>query len=177
MASGFFPPGILSTHPDDAELLDDFFAQHLRSMGELPLAPAAADRPLTIRFLALPCWHSPYVVRVEHREKRWQLTGRMTDGDGGSYAGEEVTRTAAGRLTGGEARRLAALLVGLSLWEVPTTIGEDRDHGMIWVLEASEAGRYHVAYRWSPETWALAGAFGELCWFLGALGGFHAGEA
>jgi hypothetical protein len=105
------------------------------------------------------------------------MVGRMTDGDGGFYAGEEVIRTAEGRLTGGEVRRLAALLSELSLWEMPTSIDEDRDHGTFWVLEVAETHRYHVVQRWFLEPGACNGAFRELCWFLGALGEFHAGEA
>lgn len=169
MAPDYFPPDVLHFRPESERLFNDWFSQHLHSMGELALFPAPDNQSLTFRFLALPTWGKPYTVRVEQQGEDWRLVGRMTDGDGG-YEPGPVIRTVEGRLSGAEAQRLVKLLGKLSFWEEPTAIDDTGCDGTTWVLEAAEAGRYHVAHRWCPDK----GAFSEFCTLLGQLGGFHA---
>src|SRR5262245_36902611 len=134
MASGYFPPGVLHTRPEFEALFDGWFAKHLRSMGEPALFPAPDNQPLTFRFLGLPTWGKPYAVRVEQEGDGWRLIGRMTDGDGG-YDPGPVIRTADGRLSGEEARRLGKLIGKLGFWDLPTAIEDTGFDGVTWVLE------------------------------------------
>lgn len=172
MAADYFPPDVLHARPESERLFNDWFSQHLHSMGEPALFPAPNNPSLTFRFLLLPTWSEPYAVRVEQRGEEWWLVGRMTEGDGG-YEPGPVIRTVEGRLSGAEAQRLVTLLGKLSFWNLPTAIDDTGRDGTTWVLEGAEAGRYHMVHRWCPDR----SAFAEFCAFLGNWAAFTRGSA
>src|SRR5262245_22610789 len=86
----YFPPGALDPRPDLHASLASWYSSFLRGMSEVPLHPPAPDSPTTYRFLHLPSFTHPSVVRVTEGGGVWQVSGKLTDGQGGFSVGNVV---------------------------------------------------------------------------------------
>ena len=155
----YFPAGVFEEPPD----LEDFFVSHctsfLEAMKEEPLYPVAPEGPTIYRFLYLPTFTNPSVVRISKGSNGWDVVAKVTDGAGGYFAGDvawEVERT----LGAEESERLEQLLRSVAFWNMP--VREDRFglDGAYWIIEGFQAGKYHVIHRWSPKQGPLV-KFGE----------------
>src|SRR5262249_14163752 len=148
-ADKYFPPGSLDPRPGLHAFRVSWYTSHLVSMGEGPLYPPAPDGPPTYRFLDLPSFSEPTVVRLVEADGFWRAVCKRTDGQGG-YSPGKLVGNGERELSRAEAKQLSRLLERVGVWEMPSFgegFGKD---GTRCVLEGVQAGRYHVVDRWSP---------------------------
>jgi hypothetical protein len=160
-------------------VLDDFqqewFSSHLAAAGEQPLIALAAEKPadaLLIRFIWLPTFDNPIVVRVEGAavgERR--LVAVRLSGAGG-YDPGEVAKRVERRLSNAEWQRISSLMARTELLGQQPAECELGLDGSEWIVEAIDRDGYHFLKRWSPERGPVR-EFGSL---LLELTGWQLGE-
>jgi hypothetical protein len=87
----FFPDGVFGEQRDDPLSYAGWYEKFLCSMGEVPLYPPAADVANVYRFLLLPTFDKPLLVRVTANEHGWSLVSKTNDGAGGYAPGPRTT--------------------------------------------------------------------------------------
>jgi hypothetical protein len=171
-AANYFPEGALASSKRVDDFMADWFSKCLRDTDEPPLWPPRDDRRPTFRYLALPSFDKPFVVRVERDDQRgWDLIAALIDyGESGRDAARVVRRVHR-KLGWFERSRLEARSKRLAFWDIPP-YDEEREglDGSTEVLEGADAGRYHIVHRWCPPR----GPFRSFCRYLSGLKGFNA---
>jgi hypothetical protein len=166
----YFPAGSLDARPDLHRHRAEWFADALDRLDEPPLHPARPDQPLGVRLLCLPTWAPACSVRIEPSGLSWWLTARELDGEEAAFDLGRLAHRADRVLTVDEAARVSELWAYLRLWSVgPDAREDDVLDGTIYVLEAAERGRYHVAHRAEPEWGDTFGEFADLLIGLAGL--------
>lgn len=122
------------------------FERALARMGEPALAE---DRSLSFatRLTIYDDRHGAEVVRVAVGERGEVSSAYKRYGPG--LANEIEGRDCA--LSSEEAARLRALVSAESFWSVGNRQDVMATGGASWMLEAKDADRYHVAYRWAVQ--------------------------
>jgi hypothetical protein len=156
----FFPQRITTGAGDPyrrSPVLDeferDYYSAALLDAGEPPLpeiASAAPANTLHLRFIWIPSFHNPVIVRVTSAPNgdRWLVAKRLP-----SLSGESPARGSIERLLTREEARLVNALVedsGILLESGRDTRMSGID-GARWVLEAADGKHYHLINRWSPD--------------------------
>jgi hypothetical protein len=168
-AGEFFPRALYDRRADCSVLegvqlarptmvLDDFqqewFSSHLAAAGERPLIalkPGTPSDTLLMRFVWLPTFDNPVVVRVGASaggERR--LVAVRLSGAGGYEPGEIADRVDR-RLSDEEWRRVDSLMARTELLEQQPAECELGLDGSEWIVEAIDDDGYHFLKRWSPQ--------------------------
>ncbi len=166
----FFPDGVFGDQQDDPLSYTRWYERFLRSMGEGPLYPPAADAANAYRFLFLPTFHKPLLVRLTAKERCWCLVSKTNDGAGGYFPGPSTTESER-NLAPAECVKLEQGVNRVRFWSLPVSDGSIGCDGSQWVLEGVSPGRYHVVHRWSPH----GGQFARFCELLLDLAGLARG--
>lgn len=137
------------------EVESEWFGSHLQAAQETSLSQRPSTQgpqpTRTIRFTWLRSFHAPVVIRIDEASNGGlQLTAKLLSGYGG-YGPGRIVRRIERPLTNPEAAALKAKLARIDLFDLtPVGCGGGVD-GSEWILEASDATRYHLARRWSPQ--------------------------
>ena len=152
----YFPPGTFqfSEGGDISGMLDERFSEALRRMREPSLAAAARADPhlIAYRFLRLPTWGPPTVVRIESGaieaiQARWvKLSGE------GGYEIGTIAEDLAPAVTPDDWDRLLRMVAAADFEAIPTRIDRIGADGEDWLIEGVHNGQYHAVHRWSPES-------------------------
>src|SRR5438045_2462218 len=118
----FFPAGIFDRDPEQPSLHNGWYSQFLRAMGEDPLFPTAPDRPPVYRFIFLPTFSSPRLVRANQTKAGWVLVSKTNDGHGGYFPGPNTSQTER-ELRPTECKEVEKAFQKLSFWVLPTNEG------------------------------------------------------
>jgi hypothetical protein len=133
-----------------SDVYRDWYVRILSAAAEPSLYARAAMAPDAYRFLWLPTFHEPVVVRLEEAGAgTMRLTAKRLSGPAGFRAGGMVA-TAESTVTAHEAARLRVLLTA-------AMAGPARDCGVAadgsqWVVEANVGGRYRLVHQGNPRT-------------------------
>lgn len=163
----YFPERLATTFPQCAgtayehsrwaiqdESDNEWFTGELAGFREplLYRQPASARR--SVRFLLVPDFYDPAVVRIDTLENgSLQLTAKQRPGGAGYPRGgerlnaRELTRT----LRPDEAQRFEALLARVALFDLPDGGCQRGLHGEQWIVEASDRGVYRYRQFQSPD--------------------------
>ena len=102
------------------------------------------------RFLWLPTFDNPLVVRLELHHEQPILTAKITNGQGGYEPGRIVNRVEK-TVSYEHVSAFLDQLEGLEFWQ-KNSLGDDWGiNGSIWLLEALRKGRYKFMQSWSPR--------------------------
>jgi len=155
---------IIPWQPILDEFRQEWFSSHLIAAGEQPLPASAASEesaPLTLRFLWLPTFDNPVVIRVQKQASgEARIVAKRLSGAGGYEPGaisDQLDRP----LTSREWRRVERELATSRLLAQPAadcTLGFD---GSEWIVEAVDKDGYRFIHRWSPQDGPVR-AFGDL---------------
>ncbi len=177
--SGEFFPRSLYDRPVDCSLdvglqlarpmmvLDDFqqrwFSSHLAAAAERPLVAQArgADAGMVLRFIWLPTFDNPVIVRLEGATHETPTLVAIRLSGAGGYDPGNVADRLERPLTGDEWARIQNFLARSHLLDqqpADCTLGLD---GSEWIVEAIDREGYHFIKRWSPENGAMH-EFGSL---------------
>jgi len=136
------------------EFRQEWFSSHLNAAGEQPL-PRIVGRAepalLSLRFLWLPTFHNPVVIRIETAaDGDARMVAKRLSGAGG-YDPGTVAAQLERALTKREWQRIARELTESQLFVQPAgdcSLGFD---GSEWIIEAVDESGYRFFRRWSPE--------------------------
>lgn len=149
----FFPPGLLGTE-GNSDFVTRWYSSHLIAMDEPSLWEASmAEEAEIYRFLWLPTFDHPVVVRVVLSGDRGsEIVVKLLSGQGG-YEPGHLIRADGHPLSPKEQAGVAELIETSGFWSLPVQaeaglIGVD---GEQWIVEGVRPDDYHVADRWSPE--------------------------
>jgi hypothetical protein len=158
----FFPRGTLNQQrPDSDSFRRYWYSDHLKAMGEPSLSCGRSpDHADSYRFLWLRTFSHPVTVRVDQTTDGAKVTWVELSGAGGYEPGVVYTRVEK-QITLDQWQQLVSALDSIDFWNMPTNPlrpvhGFD---GQRWILEGSQAGRYHIVDRWSPKS----GRYKEAC--------------
>ncbi len=163
----YFPKGTFS---HGAAELDDFtqdwYGGHLRSMHEprLFLTTGAAT---IYRFLCLPTFDAPSVIRINKVADQVHVTSKKTRGLGG-YGPGKLVRNERSRLSVHQWQTFESAVKESFFWSLPTIQRSSGLDGTQCVIEGYTDEHYHVVDRWSPHSSTfrkLCNRFIELCPF------------
>lgn len=171
--SDYFPKGAFSDScsdknanknckEDSDKLWDSLFSIHLRTMKELPLLKTSASAAEVYRFLYLPSFNHPVVVRIERSNGRYRLVVKELDGVPSWTAPGKLIKNESRNLSSKEWNRFIGYLDKISFWTLATNGDSPGLDGADYVLEAVRGKEYHVVHRWSSQYPALE----EACMFL-----------
>lgn len=153
----------------------DWFTRHLRAADGLPLPDyVAGDADITrqVRFIWLPSFHHPVVVRFYQRDgEAWLFAAEELTGAGG-YDPGDIGRAVARQLTAEEASELLGFVDGEKLFDQPSELCNLGLDGAQWVIEGLDGESYHFLNHWSPQD----GVVQEFGTFSLGLTGWDVGE-
>ncbi len=143
----FFPNRVFSEQREEHERFNKWYSKHLRAMNEPPLWPLDEQNgPRSVyRFLWLPAFYQPEVVRVVHDGDEAILHLVQLDGKGG-YEPGKVALTKNVKLSQEQWDELSRWLSQLDFWELPTDHWKTSFDGAAIVIEGVEDGKYHVVH-------------------------------
>ena len=158
--------------PSHREVVDPFFASALSAMEEPSFAETTAERSEAYRFLWIPSFRHPIVVRVDRVGNGGTLVGKVSSGPAG-YEPAQLKQNKHRALSAGEFAEVTAGLKVARFWSLgPTTDWQGLD-GEFWMLEghrnASRIPRlwarraHHVVVRWSPRRDSGDAPFRQAC--------------
>lgn len=169
----YFPLGIFGDVRDGRSFYGGWYSYFLESMGEESLYQANVDPRLAIRFLLLPTFGSPILVRVNRIKAGGLLIGKQNDGFGGSAPGPNTSRVERDLLPV-QFKDIETTFRQLRFWDIPTNSKVLGTDGSQWILEASESRKYHVVHRWCPNHYSPGDKqFVRFCESLVNLTGFE----
>src|SRR5262249_55197957 len=146
-----------------------WYGTFLHILGEAPLYPPPSRSGSVyrfLRFLLLPTFDQPLLVRISNNDAGWSIVSKTNDGLGGYSPGPRTTQMER-NLNPAECEKLVQAFDRLGFWSLPVSDGSTGCDGSEWLLEAVSEGRYHVVHRWSPE----GGVFAQFCELLLDFGG------
>jgi enterochelin esterase-like enzyme len=159
----YFPRGVLDS--SRTESLSHWFSEQLIAMGEQPIWNGREPSELVYRFLLLPTFGRPVAVHVQRSGSLVYLRAVELDGAGG-YGPGRIAREIQRELTPAELEMLQTRLDKAGFWRMQAeddSIGFD---GTEWILEANQAGKYHVVDRSTT-----GGDFYDACLYFLQLSG------
>lgn len=159
--SSYFPPGAFYAKPEHEGFVVEWYAKHLKAMGERSLLSYPESRAESYRFLWLRTFHHPVAVRVWRSGDSRFLNVKQLSGAGGYEPGRLITNQTR-QLTNAEWDGFVSLLDRSCYWQLPAEIDDMGNDGAQWILEGVSEGRYHVVDRWTPRS----GDFREVCLYL-----------
>jgi hypothetical protein len=159
----YFPKNTFTDGWENSDaFFNEWYAGHLKAMGEKSLIKVSDQNPEIYRFLWLRTFHHPIFVRVERTSAHsFDLISKELSG-AGDYEPGRVLRTAKHSLTEDEWCEFIQLLNKSNYWKMPAFLDERGFDGSEWILEGVKDGRYHVVSRWSPDS----GEYREACIYL-----------
>ena len=113
-------------------------------MGEPPLSPPAPNNR-RIRFLWHRSFHPAISVRIERAAGAASLIATETS----DPIGGAVTRQVEIRLSVEQMDSIDSAVASLGYWSLPVTESPEGMDGATWILEVSDADRYHFVTRWN----------------------------
>jgi len=157
MQSDYFWPG-----PPDAAFdahVRQWYAPHLRVMGEPSLSCGATSEAEVYRFLWLRTFHRPIAVRVARDAQGARLVAVELSGAGG-YAPGAIVSKVEKSLGAADWQTLMTALAGIDFWRMPTLPLQDPSglDGAQWIVEGRRGSDYHVVDRWTPREGAYRDA-------------------
>ncbi|MCA9031768.1 MAG: hypothetical protein KDA69_10925 [Planctomycetaceae bacterium] len=90
----YFPPGTIGANEELGNGAgNSWYGMHLISMNESPLWKRDAPVPTTYRFLYVPTFSNPFMIRVQNDEARqdWSVTAKVTNCRAGFFSGPLTT--------------------------------------------------------------------------------------
>jgi hypothetical protein len=147
----FFPKSSLDLRGDDFKA--KWYSTQLAALKEPSLFALAKNREAeSYRFLWLPTFHHPIVVRVGlQADGSWILVTKVASGAGG-YSPGTLTTNASRQLTVEEVQRFRSKVENGGFWNAPNPINDQTGtDGSQWIVEGVKAGHYHVIDRWTPK--------------------------
>jgi len=164
----YWPPGFFSEDNDGLDRhMRGWYGRHLAAMGEPSLYEAREDDVEAYRFIHLPTWGRPVVVRIEKRGSTVRMTHRILSGQGGYDPGELTTDTTTAA-TEAQLDSVRDAIDEADFWDLPVTADLGMD-GEQWIIEAARDGRYHLVDRWTPAPDGDHAEFVAACAALQAL--------
>jgi hypothetical protein len=157
----YFPRGAFYPKPEREKFIVEWYAGHLKAMGEPPLLSEPDSPRQSYRFLWLRSFHHPVAVRVWASCAGYFINVKQTNGQGGYQPGTLITDQTR-PLTETEWDHFISLLDRSCYWQLPTKLDDMGFDGAQWILEGVRDGRYHVVDRWTPQS----GDFREACFYL-----------
>ncbi|MBI4658508.1 MAG: hypothetical protein HY735_06615 [Verrucomicrobia bacterium] len=159
-AEAFFPP---KTFDGDTSLqvLEGMYAHVLKSLGERPLPPLAAERKHHVyRFTCVPSFEPQFCLvltvhpdgsarlkRLIRRVGSMPLRGTCPQGE--LVLGRQPVD------------RFVKMVEEQRLWLLKATEPTEGLDGSHWLIEAVRDGRYHLVERWSPRSSTALGRIGR----------------
>jgi hypothetical protein len=136
-------------------VLNDFeqhwFSEYLAAAGEMPLIRQVEGKRALFRFIWLPSFNQPVVIRIETaNDGQRRIVATRLSGAGGyepGAAADKIDR----RLTQEEGQRIDAMISGSKLLEQPSGECQLGLDGAEWIVEAIDGDGYHFLKRWSPQ--------------------------
>ena len=154
----YFPNGAFSPDdPDTDAFVQQWYGKHLRSMDESRLFEMCDPNTVVYRFLCLPTFHAPYMIRIDATPDGVLLTAKKTNGRGGYGPGRVVLNESI-ELSPSQWQTFENTIHEIGFWRMPTNGGHTGCDGTQCVIEGSNANSYHVVNRWHPD-----GPFKTLC--------------
>src|SRR5262245_43217630 len=154
------------------ERLDPYFnsdyAKFLIAFGEEPLRPTGSESLETYRFLYLPSFQNPRLVRIERSGKRYKVVSKRLSGQGG-YSPEKLEAESSAELDRKTWDRVRRLLTEADFWNLTShqaiveyeaavarancdfRTGGSTD-GVILVVEGATASLRHAVDRMNLES-------------------------
>lgn len=130
----------------------EWYSKSLIRMEEPSLSHTQKGDPTwMIRFLLLPTWGPPLSVRVEEKGETARIIGKRLGGQGG-YDPGHLVQTVQRELSPTEWQTLRQLFESIRFSELPTKASHEGLDGEQWILEASATTGYHLAVRWSANS-------------------------
>lgn len=183
------PPDDLGVAPEYRSRVEEWYAGHLEAMQESKYLAAESTDSDTIRFLYLPSFDNPLLVRIEKSGNQITLVSKRLSGKGGYNPGELTTKTKK-ELTTSVWQSLQGHLVQSRFWNLSTfetrhyldengmQVGWGTNDGAQWIVEVFQDGKYHVVDRQSPDdSWHRDCAkFRRLCVYMVKLAELNPGE-
>jgi hypothetical protein len=136
------------------EFESKWYGKSLERMNEPRLPGFAKDVNADVyRFMILPTWGNPIVVRVQRHEEFYSLSARRLNGQGGYDPGKLVEAKDI-ELGADDSKSLALLIQNLNFFQLPTEDDVRGFDGDQWIVEGVSQGKYHVAVRWCANSYA-----------------------
>ena len=155
--------------PDDAfpPTLQRWFSSELHILEEPSLLESSNDTAVeSYRFLWLRTFNQPIAVRLDIKaDGTGVITTKVGNGESGfPYSTKALLTNVTRSVSRDEAKSFVKRVDEWQFWLLPAVDYEDHEglDGSAWVIEAVKAGRYHAAYRWSPDNRATACAVHDL---------------
>jgi hypothetical protein len=158
-----------------SDFQQQWFSSHLAAAGEQPLLTLAAETPadaFLMRFIWLPTFHNPVVVRLESTTRGAPRIVAVRLSGAGGYEPGQVFKRIERRLSDEEWQRISSLMARTELLEQEPAECQLGLDGSEWIVEAVDQDGYHFIKRWSPEEGPVR-EFGSL---LLELTGWQLGE-
>ena len=130
----------------------DWYGGLLARLGEPSIMAVQTNVFAVYRFTLVPTWGNPVCVRLTISNGVARVEGKRLDGQGGYDPGELVEQGTTA-VASEQLKRFSVLFEKLGFHELKT---RDKDRGLDgseWILEAADAGRYHIVVRWSPTAY------------------------
>jgi hypothetical protein len=153
--AAYFPPLSFDPKPPLDQMMAEELAFALRYLGESSIFAESDNQEVeSYRFLWGRTFHRPISVRLDIRPGRsGLLTTRIGQGETGSPASlKGSAQTSTGELTNDQVESFRALFKAVNFWTTtPYGHGDQAGTaGSTWLVEALQAGQYHLMQRWSP---------------------------
>lgn len=148
----YFPPGVLAENGNvwQDEFRRNWYSKHLKAMEEPPLLALAQRGVGAFRFIYLPSFRHPIVVRIQKSKEELFLVIKKLNGRGGSNPG--VLMVDEQRvLPDGEWEKLYDRLENLGFWILHKGSTVEGDDGTRWILEWAGGSEYNLVDIWSPK--------------------------
>lgn len=150
----YFPKNVFDSYPQRDEFLATWFGLHLNSMDKTSLWRHHSKRINHIyRFLYLPSFDPPYLVRIEINNKDGDgfLVVKSTNGAGGLRSGS-IIKNEKIKLTKNDVDKFLKQLDQIHFWESPTNAPYLLQvDGSRLIIEGIKLGEYHVVTRESAD--------------------------
>ena len=147
----YFPKLAFSDTPDHHQFVVDWYAKHLRVMGEPSLYDLSRDESAhAYRFLWLPTWGRPVAVRATIDNEEVTLRAVILTGEGG-YEPGTIKSDKTYKISAKKLQPFLDAIEAIDYWSLATrddTIGPD---GEQYILEGVKDGRYQLVDRWTPR--------------------------
>lgn len=145
----------------------EWYARHLSAMKESMFCEKPLSKVEEYRFLALPTFGNPILVKVQLTRGRATATVKILSGEGG-YEPGSLKEVRSHALDDPITKHLLWLLEDADFWRMPTRIEFPNlivVDGTQWVAEGTKSGNCHIVDRTAPDTGAfnlIAMAFARL---------------
>lgn len=169
----YFPTGVLGCGEQSDELLTEWYAKHLKALGEPSLWELSRSdtQARVYRFLWLRSFHRPVAIRVIINSDLTAVAYvKVANGMGGYEPGPLVRNQ---RLPVGKhgSALLLSRIIETRFWDLPSRGEPGGTDGAQWIVEGVTDGKYQVLDRWSPADADPIHALGMT--FLTDIAGFQ----